>query len=146
MHLADRGTGRAAVVPEVAPVTAWLAGGLGWLLPGAGHFLLGRWIRGLVLGGSVWLMFIAGLWLGGHLFPIWGPRDEGTALLLQVPPIIANIGSGALYIFCYLTNTGFLDQAKLPTYEYGNTFLLVAGLLNYLVTLDAFDIAAGRKP
>jgi len=31
------------------------------------------------------------------------------------------------------------------TYEYGNTFLLVAGLLNYLVMLDAFDIAAGRK-
>ena len=32
-----------------------------------------------------------------------------------------------------------------PTFEYGNTFLIVAGLLNCLVVLDAFDIAMGRK-
>jgi hypothetical protein len=31
------------------------------------------------------------------------------------------------------------------TYEYGNTFVIVAGLLNMLVVLDAFDIAKGRK-
>jgi len=39
-----------------------------------------------------------------------------------------------------------LVQAARATYEYGNTFLLIAGLLNYLTMLDAFDIAAGRKP
>ncbi len=31
------------------------------------------------------------------------------------------------------------------SYEYGNTFLMTAGLLNFLVILDAYDIAAGRK-
>ena len=31
------------------------------------------------------------------------------------------------------------------TYEFGNTFLVVAGLLNSLVVLDAYDIAMGRK-
>ena len=31
------------------------------------------------------------------------------------------------------------------TYEYGNTFLMTAGLLNFLIVLDAFDIAMGRK-
>jgi hypothetical protein len=31
------------------------------------------------------------------------------------------------------------------TYEYGNTFMIVAGLLNFLVMLDAFDIGMGRK-
>ena len=31
------------------------------------------------------------------------------------------------------------------TYEYGNTFLIVAGLLNTLVVIDAFDISMGRK-
>lgn len=31
------------------------------------------------------------------------------------------------------------------TYEYGNVFLIVAGLLNSLVILDAFDIGMGRK-
>ena len=31
------------------------------------------------------------------------------------------------------------------SYDYGNTFLIVAGLLNMLVVLDAYDIALGRK-
>jgi hypothetical protein len=91
-------------------------------------------------------MFVVGLALGGHLFPLFGPYDEGLSMLLQVPPIIANLGAGVLYLFCLLTNNGFTDQASRATYEYGNTFLLVAGLLNYLVMLDAFDIGAGRKP
>jgi len=57
----------------------------------------------------------------------------------------ANVGAGLLYIFCWVMNTGFTEHAQLLTYEYGNTFLLVAGLLNYLAMLDAFDIASGRK-
>jgi hypothetical protein len=65
--------------------------------------------------------------------------------LLQLLPMTANVWAGLLYIFCWLTDTGFADHAQMMTYEYGNTFLLVAGLLNYLATLDAFDIAAGRK-
>ena len=32
------------------------------------------------------------------------------------------------------------------SYDYGTTFLWVAGLLNFLIVLDAFDIAKGRKP
>jgi hypothetical protein len=31
------------------------------------------------------------------------------------------------------------------TYEYGNAFLIVSGLLNLLVIIDAYDIAMGRK-
>jgi hypothetical protein len=31
------------------------------------------------------------------------------------------------------------------TYEYGNTFLIVAGLLNLLVVCDAWDFVTGRK-
>lgn len=74
---------------------------------------------------------------------------QGSSTLLQVPPMIANLGSGVLYIACWLLDMGFVDdltQAARATYEYGNTFLLIAGLLNYLTMLDAFDIAAGRKP
>jgi hypothetical protein len=32
------------------------------------------------------------------------------------------------------------------TADYGWLFLVVAGLLNYLIVFDAFDIARGRKP
>jgi hypothetical protein len=31
------------------------------------------------------------------------------------------------------------------TYEYGNAFLITAGLLNMLVVVDVYDIALGRK-
>ena len=74
-----------------------------------------------------------------------GANDQGLAFFLQLLPMVANLGAGLLYIVCWLTNSGFADHAQMVTYEYGNTFLLVAGLLNYLAMLDAFDIAAGRK-
>ena len=124
------------------PRSAWLIGLAAWAVPGLGHVLQRRWMRGLLLGGAVWGMFFLGLWLGGHLFTV---TDNGLAALVQLLPVSANVGSGLLYLFCWLTNTGFAEQAQRVTYEYGNTFLLVAGLLNYLAALDAFDIAAGRK-
>ena len=91
------------------------------------------------MGGVVWFCFIVGLLMGGHLFDL--STGQGSSALLQVPPMIADLGSGALMGY------GFADdpaQAARATYEYGTTFLLIAGLLNYLTMLDAFDIAAGR--
>ena len=128
-----------------APISAWLVGFIAWLVPGGGHMFLGRWGRGLVLGGTVLIMFLIGFGLGGHLFSLVG--QEGFSALLQIPPTIANIGSGILYLVCWFLNRGFSEGvlASSPTFEYGNTFLLVSGLLNYLVMLDAFDLAAGRK-
>ena len=126
------------------PRAAWLIGIAAWALPGAGHLIQKRWARGLLLGGAVWTMFLTGLWLGGHLFTVTS-KDQGLAALLQLLPMSANVGAGLLYIICWITNTGFSEHAQLVTYEYGNTFLLVAGLLNYLAMLDAFDIGAGRK-
>ena len=89
-------------------------------------------------------MFATGLALGGHLFVVSG-KEQGLSALIQLLPMSANVGAGLLYMVCWLTNTGFAENAQRMTYEYGNTFLLVAGLLNYLAMLDAFDIAAGRK-
>ena len=98
------------------------------------------------MGGAVWACFFVGMSMGGHLFDL---TTDGSSPLLQVPPMIANIGTGVLYLASWLLDYGFKDdpaQAARATYEYGNTFLLIAGLLNYLTMLDAFDIAAGRKP
>lgn len=118
-----------------------------WLVPGLGHLLQGRWVRALLLGATVWICFLGGLWMGGHLFSVGG-SEPGLSALLQLPPMIANLGSGILYVVSWFFGVGFTDDpahAARATYEYGNTFLLVAGLLNYLGMLDAFDIAAGRK-
>lgn len=132
---------------ERAPASAWLMGIAGWFVPGAGHLLQGKWGRALLLGGAVWTCFVCGLLMGGHMFSIGGD-EQGVSALLQIPPMIANLGSGLLYLATWLMGIGFVDdpqQAARATYEYGNTFLLIAGLLNYLSMLDAFDISAGRK-
>jgi len=131
---------------EPTPAYAWLIGTAAWFIPGIGHALQKRWFRAVLLGGAVWLSFFLGLNMGGHLFDL--SAGQGSSTLLQVPPMIANLGTGALYIVSWLLGSGFADdpqQAARATYEYGNTFLLIAGLLNYLIMLDAFDIAAGRK-
>jgi Family of unknown function (DUF6677) len=132
---------------EKPPSQAWLMGTVGWFFPGAGHLLQGKWGRAALLGGAVWVCFLVGLAMGGHMFSPQ-PSDQGSSAWLQVPPMIANLGSGILYIASWLMGVGFSDDpahAARATYEYGNTFLLIAGLLNYLAMLDAFDISAGRK-
>jgi hypothetical protein len=131
---------------EPTPPGAWAIAAAAWFVPGSGHLVMGRWGRALLLGGSVWLCFFLGLAMGGHMFDL--STGQGSSVYLQVPPMIANLGSGALYIVSWLRDTGFADdpvQAARVTYEYGNTFLLIAGLMNYLTMLDAFDVAAGRK-
>ena len=133
--------------PDETPSRAWAMGAAGWLVPGAGHLLQGHWVRALILGGAVWVCFVCGLMMGGHMFSIGG-EQQGLSALLQIPPMIANLGSGLLYLITWFFDFGFADDpqsAARATYEYGTTFLLIAGLLNYLVMLDAFDISAGRK-
>jgi hypothetical protein len=126
---------------------AWFLGALAWAIPGAGHLAQGRLWRGVLLGGSVWAMFIAGILFGGHLHNLFS-RELGA--LSQVFGLF-NLGIGLMYLIGLLTGTGFAQLSELgnyareATYEYGNTFLMIAGLLNYLVMLDAFDLAVGRK-
>jgi hypothetical protein len=130
---------------EPTPGLAWIVGIAAWFVPGTGHLMVKKWGRAALMGGVVWFCFIIGLAMGGHLFDL--STGQGSSVLLQVPPMIADLGSGVLYIMCWLVGYGFADdpaQAARATYEYGTTFLLIAGLLNYLTMLDAFDIAAGR--
>ena len=123
------------------PTEAWIAGALAWAVPGAGHVWQGRVWRGLLLCGAVWAMFATGFLLGGHLFDITSLSNGPLSPVFG----FCNLGVGLLYIVCWMANAGFAEYAERATFEYGNTFLIVAGLLNYLVLLDAFDIGAKRK-
>lgn len=93
------------------------------------------------MAATIWGMFLLGLFLGGHLY---GLLDVGEGLLSKVFAL-CNLGTGLLYAGSRLTGLGVDEQAHLATSEYGNVFLMVAGLLNYLLALDAFDIRSGRK-
>ncbi len=122
-------------------LAAWPYAFLALLIPGLGHIALGRLLRGLLTGATIWGMFLLGILLGGHLY---GLLDSSEGLLSKVFGF-CNLGSGLLYAVSRFAGIGVDEQAYLATSEYGNVFLMVAGLLNYLLALDAFDIRSGRK-
>ena len=118
--------------------TAYLICAAAWLVPGFGHLWLGRRQKGIVFLVALTLMFVFGLWLEGALFPFQ------LAEPLVALGALADLGVGLPYILARATGAG-AGRVVAITYEYGNTFVIVAGLLNMLVVLDAFDIAKGRK-
>ncbi len=121
----------------------WTPAIIGWLLPGVGHFRVGKWKRGLVIGGAIWLMFIIGLLSGGATYP---GIDLSQGLLLYIIHVFACIGNGLGYVINLLAAANApRDVASWSTFEYGGRFLEVAGLLNYLAAIDVFDIASRRK-
>jgi hypothetical protein len=125
---------RASVEPaRLAMITV-----LAWLVPGAGHLLAGRRAKGLVFLVALPLMFAIGLWLDGRLFPL---ELSDPLVFLGA---IANRGVGAPFLLAKFMDAG-AGTVTAASYEYGNTFLMTAGLLNFLVILDACDIARGRK-
>ena len=109
-----------------------------WLVPGAGHLWQGRTQKGVVFLIAIPLMFAIGLWLEGRLFPFEISQP------LVVLAALASLGNGLPYFVATLLGLG-AGVVTAASYEYGNTFLIVAGLLNMLVVLDAYDIALGRK-
>ena len=120
-----------------------------WLVPGAGHLVLGKNGRALLFFITIAGAFALGLLLSGHLY--WPTPDRDSTFrfdLITVLWFFTQVGSGLCYIISYLLGLGTApipQAAASPTFEYGNTFMILAGLLNYLVVYDAFDIAAGRK-
>jgi hypothetical protein len=111
---------------------------LAWVFPGAGHMLQGQAGKALLFGATLLPMYLLGLWFGGRLFPFEG--SEPLVLLAG----LAQWLMGAVRIVSGVIGAGQGDVVAVA-YEYGNTFLIVSGLLNALVILDASDIARGRK-
>ena len=109
-----------------------------WAVPGAGHLWLGRIQKGLVFLVALPLMFAVGLWLEGRLFSF----ELGQPLVALAA--FADVGAGVPYGVAKAMGLG-TGRVIAQSFEYGNTFLIMAGLLNMLVVLDAFDVAEGRK-
>ena len=111
---------------------------LAWAIPGGGHLWLGRRQKGVVFLLALPLMFAIGLWLEGALAPF----DPSQPLVLLAA--FADLGNGVPYLIAAVAGLG-QGRVVAATFEYGNTFLIVSGLLNMLVALDAYDVALGRK-
>jgi Family of unknown function (DUF6677) len=109
----------------------------GWLVPGLGHFLLRKWIRGALLMVSIIGMFALGLAMKGKIY-------TGTDLLDKLG-MVGDLGSGLLFIAGRVLGWG-AQQVQITTGDYGTKFIVVAGLLNVIAAVDAHNLRTGRKP
>ena len=125
------GTGSAGSMAIIAPLA-------GWLLPGLGHFIQRRWIRGLLLMLAVFIMFFAGLGMQGKVYGF------NTGDLLDILGFVGDVGSGLLYFIARSMDwgTGNIQRAVA---DYGTKYIVVAGLLNIISAVDAHHIAIGKK-
>ena len=125
-----------AAVP-FTPIAA-MAPAIGWFIPGAGHLIQKKWIRGLLLMFSVVAMFAFGLAMEGKIY------KPNTGDLLDILGFIGDFGSGALYILGRIFEWGGANITTANA-DYGTKFIVVAGLLNVMAVVDAYHIAIGKK-
>jgi hypothetical protein len=115
---------------------------LGWLVPGAGHLLLKRTGRGILLLAAVTGMFLCGLMMRGAMFQ--PQTGDLLTTLINTGGFIGDICSGLLYLLSVWLGYSQPDMAG-AVHDYGTKFLVTAGLLNVLAMVDAYEIAAGKK-
>jgi hypothetical protein len=109
----------------------------GWLIPGAGHFLQRKWIRGTLLLVAIGGMFSLGIAMQGKLY-------SSAHDILDVLGLAGDLGSGLFYLIGRQLGLG-LDPIQVTTADYGTRFIVVAGLLNVIAAVDAHNLATGRK-
>jgi TM2 domain-containing membrane protein YozV len=112
---------------------------LAYLIPGAGHFYLGKRGRAAAFFVIVCLMFAIGIAIDGDLYTV--VRTGGS--LLRFLAGLGSMGGGILYFVAVVM--GVHGDVTSITYEHGTAFTITAGLMNLLLMLDAYDIAEGRK-
>jgi hypothetical protein len=126
-----------------APVKSWpVAVLVGWVVPGAGHLLLHRTGRGILVFVSVIVMYLVGLMMRGPLF-----QPQGGDLLTTViyyGGFLSHVATGAPYFLSVALGYSQPDVAG-HVHDYGAKFLVAAGLLNILAMVDVHEIAVGKK-
>jgi hypothetical protein len=110
----------------------------GWLVPGAGHFLLKKWIRGGLLLVSIVSMFAIGIALKGKIY------SPNTGDMLDILNFAGDLGNGLLYGLARMFDLG-ASSVQIAIADYGTKFIVVAGLLNIVAAVDAHSLATGRK-
>jgi len=142
---ADRKTAQTPAVHRPTPELirkALTACFLGWVIPGGGHWYLGKKGRASLFLSVVVLLLVLGVCLDGKIYQV--QKDQPLTLLAS----FASMGNGPAHFV--LRHSGWTSEGRganrSPSFEFGNTFILVAGLLNMLIILDAYDVGVGYKP
>ena len=109
-----------------------------WLIPGLGHILQKRYVRGVLLMLAVCIMFFAGLAMQGKVYSF------NTGDLLDILGFVGDIGAGVLYFLARAMDWG-AGNIHRAVADYGTKYIVVAGLLNVVAVVDAYHIAIGKK-
>lgn len=131
---------------------AWLPVLLQWLVPGLGYWRLGE------KGRAKAFFAMAAVFLTlGALQMHYGPADgTHSGVFVPVPGqwlktlgALATLGMGPLYApfawaFGGLGSPEVVEPIQNLTQEYGATYVMLVGLLNWLGCIDVFDRATGR--
>jgi hypothetical protein len=133
--IAGANTMEGSSVKPTPPMMTLIAG---WLVPGAGHLLLGKYIRGLLLLVSIVGMFAIGIVLQGKVY------SPNTGEPLDMLGFAGDLGAGALYGLARLLGWG-QAPVLIAVADYGTKFIVVSGLLNIVAAVDAHSLASGRK-
>ena len=128
----------ATPLPAQKSSLPWLVLFAGWLVPGAGHLLLGKWVRGTLIFLSILCMYLLGLGLSGKIYV------PNTGDILDILGFLGQIGMGMGYFLARLFGWG-ATTVLFTVGDYGTKFLTVAGLLNIIAAVDAHSLANGRK-
>jgi len=137
--MANSTTDKSKIAPaETVSLMSVLAPAVGWLIPGAGHIIQKRWIRGALLFVSIVSLFLLGLAMQGRIYKANGGD------ILDILGFIGDVGAGGLYILT-LANDWGQGAIAFATADYGTKFMIVAGLLNFIAIADAYHIAIGKK-
>jgi hypothetical protein len=137
--MANTAINKSKIAPaEPMSLMTVLAPAVGWLVPGAGHIIQKRWIRGLLLFVSIVTLFLLGLAMQGRIYKANGGD------ILDILGFVGDIGAGGLYILT-LANDWGQGAIAFATADYGTKFMIVAGLLNFIAVADAYHIAIGKK-
>ena len=137
--MAERANGVKKSAASTASRLGYMALIAGWLIPGAGHLMLKRWGRGVLILASISCMFVLGILMGDRLYA------PNTADLLDMLGFLGDLGAGMLYLIGHGLGLG-QAPVQVVTADYGAKFVVVAGLLNLISAVDAHSIAVGRKP
>jgi|SRR5215470_7559188 len=127
-----------AAAAETANAMSMIAPAVGWLIPGAGHMIQKRWIRGGLLFVSIVTLFLLGLGMQGRIYKANGGD------ILDILGFVGDVGAGGLYLISLAMDWG-QGAIAFATADYGTKFMIVAGLLNFIAVADAYHIAIGKK-
>ncbi len=111
---------------------------LSWLVPGLGHLLQKKTVKALVFFSGILALLAMGLLMKGKFY------DTTVLHPLLLLGFLGDLGNGIFFILLQINHWASGD-IKAVTFHYGTAYLAAAGLLNYLVALNAFDLAKGRK-